>query len=52
MRIENYSIDIKRHALLRALKRGIDPDVLEAVIRSGRIEKFGKNYVRFIKNYN
>ncbi len=44
-------IEIKRHAFLQALKRGIHPDFVEATIKGGKIKRFGKNYVKFIKSY-
>ncbi len=43
-----YDIEIKHHVFKRALQRGIHPDLIENTIMNGRIETFGKNYVRFI----
>lgn len=49
--ITKCDIEIKRHAFLQALKRGIYPDFIEATIKGGKIKRFGKNYVKFIKSY-
>lgn len=43
-----YEIDIKHHAFIRAMQRGIDPDLTEKCIKNGSIKRFGKNYVKFI----
>ena len=51
MDVAKCDIELKRHAFLQALKRGIHPDFVEATIRGGKIKRFGKNYVRFIRSY-
>jgi len=51
MNISQFDIEIKRHALIRAIKRGITPDMIEATIKGGKIKRFGKNNVKFIKRY-
>ena len=51
MDIHRFTIEMSKHALIRAWERGITPDMIEATIRGGIIEKFGKNNVRFIKQY-
>ena len=51
MDISPYEIVIKRHALIRAMQRGITPDMIEATIKGGRRQRFGKNNVKFIKKY-
>jgi hypothetical protein len=51
MNISRYEIVIKRHAFIRAMERGITPDMIEATIRGGRIQRFGKKNVKFIKRY-
>jgi hypothetical protein len=51
MDIRGYVVIIKRHAFVRAMERGITPDMIDAAIRSGRIERFGKRNVRFVKEY-
>lgn len=49
--VSKCEIEIKRHAFLRALKRGIHPDFVEATIKGGKVKRFGKNYVKLIKTY-
>jgi hypothetical protein len=51
MDIRGYDIVVKRHAFVRAMERGITPDMIDAAIRSGRVERFGKRNVRFVKEY-
>lgn len=51
MDISQYSIEIRRHAFLRALEREITPDMIEATLKGGRIKRFGKRNVKFIKRY-
>jgi len=51
MDISQYEIVIKRHALIRAMQRGITPDMIEATIKGGKRQRFGKNNVKFIKHY-
>ena len=46
--ISQYDIEIKHHAIMRALEREIHPDLIEDTIRKGKIERYGKNGVRFI----
>ncbi|MFH1636945.1 MAG: hypothetical protein ABIB71_00805 [Candidatus Woesearchaeota archaeon] len=43
-----YSIVVKRHAFVRAVQRKIHPDIVENTIKNGRIQRYGKNYVKFI----
>lgn len=49
--ITKYEIEIKRHAFIRALEKGITPDMIEATIKGGKIEQFGKSNVKFVKKY-
>ena len=51
MNITQYEIEIKRHAFIRAMERGITPDMIEATIKGGTVKRFGKNNVKFIKKY-
>jgi len=51
MDITQYDIEIKRHAFIRAMERGITPDMIEATLKGGRIKRFGKNNVKFFKEY-
>ena len=47
-----YRIILTRHAYRRALQRGIHSDMIEEVIQQGRMEWFGKNRVKIIKEYH
>ncbi|MBI4439740.1 hypothetical protein HY638_02100 [Candidatus Woesearchaeota archaeon] len=40
-----------RHAFVRAIRRGVTPDMIEATLKGGRRERFGKNYLRLSKDY-
>jgi hypothetical protein len=51
MDITQYQFEIRRHAVLRAMERGTSPDMIMATLRGGRIERFGKNCMRFKKDY-
>ena len=52
MDISQYEIELKRHAFIRAMERGITPDMIEATIKGGTVKRFGKNNMKFIKNTN
>ena len=43
-----YEIEIRHHVFIRAMKRGISPDLIESCIKNGSIKGFGKNYIKFI----
>ena len=51
MDIRQYEIEIKRHAFIRALQRGVSPDMIEATLKGGKIVRFGKNNLKFYKKY-
>ena len=51
MNIRGYEIEIRRHAFIQAMKRGIHPDMIESALKGGRIEKYGKNNVKFVKKF-
>ena len=51
MDITQYEFEIKRHAFIRAMQRGVTPDMIEATLKGGKIVKFGKHNVRLIKDY-
>lgn len=43
---------IKSHVIQRARERDIIyPDMVYAAILGGKVERFGKNYLKFIKRY-
>lgn len=44
-------IEISTHAIKRAIKKKIEPHMIEATIMGGRMKKFGRNRVKFIKEY-
>ncbi len=46
--ISKYDLVIKRHVFARALERNIHPDMIEDCILKGKMERFGKNGVRFV----
>ena len=48
MDLNKYRLTITRHALLQALERGIDPDLVEQIIMKGKMVRFGKNNVKFV----
>jgi hypothetical protein len=51
MDITQYHFEIRRHAVLRAMERGITPEMVEATLKGGRVERFGRNCMRFRKAY-
>ena len=51
MDITQYDLEIKRHAFIRAIERKVTPDMIEATLKGGKLERFGKHNVRFIKDY-
>ena len=51
MDITKYEFEIRRHAFIRAMQRGITPDMIEATLKGGKIRRFGKNNLKFYKKY-
>lgn len=51
MDVTQCDIEIKRHAFIRAMERNVTPDMIEATLKGGKIERFGKHNIRFIKDY-
>ena len=51
LRKNGHKIILSRHALIRAMQRGIDPDVIETTIKTGKMRYFGKNRVKFEKRF-
>lgn len=49
--IENYEIEIRRHAFIRAIERGVTPDMIEATLKGGKITRHGKGKFMFSKDY-
>jgi hypothetical protein len=48
MDISQYDVDIKRHVFMQEMKRGIHPDLIEDTLHKGRVERYGKQGVKFI----
>lgn len=44
-----YDIEIKHHVFIRAMQRGISPDIIEETINNGRVEHFGNDRIKFIR---
>ncbi len=51
MYIHNKEVVLSRHAVIQAEKRNIFADEIEATIKGGNIERFGKKFYRFCKKY-
>ena len=51
MDITQYEFEIKRHALMRAMQKGVTPDMIEATLKGGKIVRFSKNNLKFYKEY-
>lgn len=51
MGIARYDIEIRRHAFIRAMERGVTPDMIEATLKGGTVERFGKCNLKFSKKY-
>ena len=49
--ILNREVILSRHALLRARRRGISPDIVEATLKSGKVIRFGKSFIKFKKKH-
>lgn len=47
----NYRIELSRHASIRARQRNISTDLIYWTIKTGKITRFGKNHLKFIKRY-
>lgn len=48
MDLSKYELEIRHHVFIRAMERGIHPDIIEDVILKGKLERLGQNKVRFI----
>lgn len=46
-----YVIEVSFHARKKAREKGIAFDMTESTIKNGRIERFGKNRIKFISKY-
>ena len=48
MDISKYDLEIKHHVFIQAMKRGINPDLIEDTLIKGQVERFGKHGVKFV----
>lgn len=48
MDISRYDVQIKRHVFVRAMARGIHPDLIEDALQKGKVAKYGKHGVKFV----
>lgn len=48
---DNRKVIFSYHSLIRADKRKIFISEVRAAIKSGKIKRHGKNYIKFIKKY-
>ena len=48
MDISRHEVEIKRHALIRAMARGIHLDIIEDTLQKGKVESYGKHGVKFV----
>ncbi|HIH21158.1 MAG TPA: DUF4258 domain-containing protein [Candidatus Diapherotrites archaeon] len=46
-----FEVVISRHAFERAMQRGIHPDLIESCLQTGRVERFGKNNFKIVKDF-
>jgi hypothetical protein len=51
MDITQYKFEIRRHAFIRAMERGVTPDMIEATLKNGEVVRFAKNSIKFRKTY-
>ena len=52
MDFTKFEFEISRHAFVRAMERGVTPDMIEATLRGGWVIKHGKNNYKFCKGYS
>ena len=48
MDVSKYEIEITHHALIRAMKRGIHPDLIEDALLKGSVKRYGRHGVKFV----
>ncbi len=51
MDFTKFEFEIKRHALIRSMERGVTPDMIEAALCGGRIVRHSRNCYKFIRQY-
>ncbi len=47
MTSQGHDVVMTKHAYLQAIKRDIHPEQIVYAIRHGRVERFGKNYMKY-----
>ena len=52
MDFSKFEFEIKRHAFARAMERGVTPDMIEATLLGGWVERHGKNNYKFCRDYS
>lgn len=48
---DKWLILFRRHTFTQAIRRGVTSDMIYATAKNGKIEEFGKNYIRFVNKY-
>ena len=51
MDVTGLEIELKRHAVIRAIQRGVSPGMIEATIKGGKIFCHGRNRLKFTRQY-
>lgn len=52
MDFTKFEFEIKRHALIRAMERGVSPDMIEATLCGGWVVRHRKNCYKFCREYS
>jgi hypothetical protein len=51
MDFTKFDFEIRRHAFIRAMERGVTPDMIEATLKGGWVVRHGKNHYKFCREY-
>ncbi len=49
--LRHYTLEISHHAFIRAMGRGVMPDMIEAVIKGGKLKRYGKHGIKLSRKY-
>lgn len=49
--LRHYELEISHHAFIRAMERGVMPDMIEATLLGGKLKRFGKHGIKLSKKY-
>ena len=52
MDFTKFEFEISRHAFIRAMERGVTPDMIEATLCGGKVVRHGKNRYKFCMKYS